>query len=532
AIRDGLCKVLGLAADRLDVITPDVGGGFGLKGAPFPEQVMALVAARRLGQPVKWTADRTESFLSDTHGRGHVSTARLALDADGRFLGLDVETVADLGAYVSLYGAFIPTLAGTGMLTGVYHIPAFHGRVRCVHTNTSPVDAYRGAGRPEAAYLIERLVDVAARDSGLSPIEIRRRNFIPPEAFPYATPGQHTYDSGAFARVMDEALRRADWAGFEARRAEAKGRGRLRGIGLATYIEICGGTGGEDVILTLQPDGTAELLVGTQSTGQGHETAFPQMVAAELGLDAAAIHFVQGDTRRIAEGGGSGGSRSLSQQGGAIARAIDALVEQARPLAARLLQAEAGEIAFAAGMFSAGARSVGFAEVAREHGRPLTAALHFKPEASTFPNGCHVCEAEVDPDTGEPRIERYTIVDDVGVVLNPLLLKGQIIGGTAQGIGQALLEHARFDPHSAQPLTASLIDYAVPRAEHIPGIDFSTIEIPCRTHPLGIKGAGEAGTIGAPPAVINALADALDVRHLDMPATPLALWTLLRKKAG
>ena len=528
-VRDELCKILGLAPDRLDVVTPDVGGGFGLKIAAFPEQVMALVAARMLDRPVRWVADRSESFLSDTHGRGHVSTARLALAEDGRFLGLDVETVADLGAYVSLYGAYVPTQAGTGMLTGVYDIPAFHARVRCVHTNTSPVDAYRGAGRPEAAYLIERLVDVAARDLGLSPVEIRRRNFIPLSAFPYATPGRHTYDSGEFARVMDAALIRADWGGFESRRAEAASRGRLRGIGLAYYIEVCGGTGGEDVVLSVHPDGSAEMLVGTQSTGQGHETAFPQMVAAELGLDPAAIRFVQGDTRRIAAGGGTGGSRSLSQQGGAIAQAIDVLVAEARPVAARLLQAEPGETMFAAGRFVAGARSVSFAEVAREHGQGLTAALRFKPEAATFPNGCHVCEIEVDPETGEPRILRYTIVDDVGVVLNPLLLRGQIVGGAVQGIGQALLEHALFDPHSAQPLTASLIDYALPRAEHIPEIDFSTIEIPCRTHPLGIKGAGEAGTIGAAPAVINALADALGVRHMDMPATPLAIWTLLRR---
>ena len=531
-VRDELCKTLGLAPDRLHMVTPDVGGGFGLKIAAFPEQVMALVAARNLDRPVRWVADRSESFLSDTHGRGHVSRARLGLDGEGRFLGLEVETRADLGAYVSLYGAFVPTLAGTGMLTGVYHIPAFHARVVGVHTHTSPVDAYRGAGRPEAAYLIERLVDVAARDCGLSPVEIRRRNFIAPDAFPYATPGRHTYDSGEFARVMDSALERSDWAGFETRRAEAAERGMRRGIGLAYYIEVCGGTSGEDVTLTLHADGSADLLVGTQSTGQGHETAFPQMVAAELGLDLAAIRFVQGDSDRVAKGGGTGGSRSLSQQGGAIAQAVDALIVQARPLAARLLQAGPPEIAFAAGTFTAGARSVTFGQVLREHGQPLTASLRFKPQAATFPNGCHVCEVEVDPDTGETRILGYTIVDDVGVVLNPLLLKGQIVGGAVQGIGQALLEHALYDPHSAQPLTASLIDYALPRAEHICEIDFSTVEIPCRTHPLGIKGAGEAGTIGAAPAVINALAHALDLRHIDMPATPLAVWTALRKTSS
>ncbi len=530
-IRDSLCQTLGIDPSRLDVLTPDVGGGFGLKISPFPEQAMALVAARILDRPVKYTADRSESFLSDTHGRGHVSSARLALDPAGRFLALAVDTVADLGAYVSAYGAFVPTLAGTGMLTGVYDIAAFHARIRGVYTHTTPVDAYRGAGRPEAAYLIERLVDVAARDTGLSPLEIRRRNFIAPDAFPYATPGRHTYDSGEFARVMEQALARADWAGFAARQGESAARGKRRGIGLAYYIEICGGTSGEDVHLGLAADGSGEILVGTQSSGQGHETAFAQMVAAELGLPLAGLRVVQGDSRRIANGGGTGGSRSLSQQGGAIAAAIDAVIAEMRPVAARLLQADPSQLAFASGSFSAGARSVTFAEALREHGQPVTAALRFKPEAATFPNGCHVCEVEVDPDTGEPVIVRYTIVDDVGVVLNPMLLGGQIIGGAVQGIGQALLEHALFDANSAQPLTASLVDYAMPRAEHIPAIDFSTIEIPCRSHPLGIKGAGEAGTIGAAPAVINALCNALDIRHIDMPATPLAIWTALKARA-
>lgn len=525
-IRDSLAPTLGIDPAMLDVITPDVGGGFGLKISPFPEQAMALVAARILDRPVKWTADRTESFLSDTHGRAHESTARLALDRDGRFLALAVETTADLGAYVSNYGAFVPTLAGTGMLTGVYRIPAFHARVRCVHSSSTPVDAYRGAGRPEAAYLIERLVDVAARDLNLSPVEIRKRNFIPPDAFPYATPGRHTYDSGEFARIMDMALDRAGWDGFAARRAESAARGRRRGIGLSYYIEICGGTSGEDVEITVAPDGSAEILVGTQSTGQGHETAYAQMLAAELGLDFHCIRVVQGDTRRIARGGGTGGSRSLSQQGGAIAQACGKLAEQARPLAARLLQAGTAEIE-PGGIFRAEGGSVTFAQVMAEHGAPLTAALRFKPSAATFPNGCHVCEVEVDPETGETEIVRYTIVDDVGTVLNPMLLKGQIVGGAVQGIGQALLEHAVFDPETAQPLTSSLIDYALPRAAHVPDIDFTTVEIPCRTHPLGLKGAGEAGTIGAAPAVINALCNALHIRHMDMPATPLAVWKIL-----
>jgi aerobic carbon-monoxide dehydrogenase large subunit len=528
-IRDCLCRVLGLAPAGLRVVTPDVGGGFGLKISPFPEQVMALVAARRLGRPVKWIADRTESFLSDTHGRDHLSRAELAMDSDGRFLALKVHTRANLGAYPSLYGAFVPTLGGTGMLTGVYAIPAFHASVEGVLTNTPPVDAYRGAGRPEAAYLIERLVDAAAFDCKMSPVELRRLNFIPPAAFPVRTAGGKTYDSGEFDRVLTQALARADWDGFTVRRAESQARGRLRGIGLSYYIEVCGGTGGEDVTLAVTADGSAEVLVGTQSSGQGHETAFAQMVAAELGLDIAAVRIVQGDTDRIAGGGGTGGSRSLSQQGGAIARALEAIVAQARPIAARLLQAAEGETSFAATTFTAGTRSVTFADVMREHGEGLAASLRFKPQASSFPNGCHVCEVEVDPATGEPRVLRYTIVDDFGVVLNPLLLKGQIVGGAVQGIGQALLELAAFDPETAQPLASSLVDYAMPRAEHVPEIDFSVVEVPCRTHPLGVKGAGEAGTVGAAPAVINALCHALSRRHLDMPATPLTLWTLLHQ---
>ncbi|MGE5504258.1 MAG: xanthine dehydrogenase family protein molybdopterin-binding subunit [Actinomycetota bacterium] len=524
-IRDALAAMLGLDAGALKVTTPDVGGGFGLKISPFPEQAAALVAARSLGRPVKWVAERTESFLSDTHGRDHVARARLGLDADGRFLALEVDTTANLGAYVSQYGAFVPTLAYGPMLTGVYGIPALYARVRGVLTNTSPVDAYRGAGRPEAAYLIERLVDVAARDTGLSPVDIRRRNFIPPEAMPYRTPGGKTYDSGEFARLLDLALVRSDWDGFAARRAQSEARGRRRGIGLAYYIEVSGGTGGEDVTLAVAADGTAEVMVGTQSTGQGHETAFPQMVAAELGLPMAAVRMVQGDSDRIATGGGTGGSRSLSQQGGAIAEAIERIVADARPVAARLLQADMAEVKFAGGIFTAGARSVPFAAVAAEAGG-FSAALRFKPKAATFPNGCHVCEVEIDPDTGEPTIERYTIVDDVGTVLNPLLLKGQIVGGAVQGIGQALLEHAAYDP-GGQPLASSLVDYAMPRAADVPPIDFTAVEIPCRTHPLGVKGAGEAGTIGAAPAVINAVCDALAVRHLDMPATPMRIWTVL-----
>ncbi|MDA8229828.1 MAG: xanthine dehydrogenase family protein molybdopterin-binding subunit [Magnetospirillum sp.] len=531
-VRDALCAILGLAKKDLTVVTPDVGGGFGLKIAPFPEHALVLAAARRLGRPVKWIATRRESFLSDTHGRAHASHAELALDRDGRFLALRVSTLANMGAYLSQYGAFVPTLGYAGMLTGAYAVPALSVRVRGVLTNTTPVDSYRGAGRPEAAYLIERLVDVAARDLGIDRVELRRRNFIRTEAMPYRTAGGHTYDSGDFARVLDDALARSDWPDFPARRAQSAARGRLRGIGLAYYVEISGGTGGERADLSIGGDGTATVLVGTQSTGQGHETAYAQMVATELGLSIDAIRVIQGDSVRIRSGGGTAGSRSLVQQGGALARALDTVIAQGRPTAARLLGAPEDEVAFADGRYIAGVGAVPFATVARaaaDAGAPLAARLRFKPKRATFPNGCHVCEADVDPETGQTAIVRYTIVDDVGTVLNPLLLKGQIVGGAVQGIAQALFEGVVYDRESGRLRTASLTEYALPHAVHAPKIDFSTVDIPCAGNPLGVKGAGEAGAMGAPPAVMNALADALAVRHVDMPATPLAVWTLLSR---
>ncbi len=534
-LRDYLCRVFGERPERFHVISPDVGGGFGMRLFLFPEHVLVVHAARVLGRRVKWTGDRSEAFLSDTHGRDHISHAEMALDADGRILALKVDTLANLGAYVSQYGAFVPTAAGAGMMAGVYTMQALHVRVRGVMTNTAPVDAYRGAGRPEAMYLIERMVDRAARALDLAPDEIRRRNFIPADAFPYRTAGGHTYDSGEFAAAMDAAMRRADWAGFAARRAAAAERGRLRGIGLSYYVEACGGGGDEGATLRIEGDGSATVLIGTQSSGQGHETAYAQMAAAELGLAPEQVRVIQGDTDLVADGSGTGGSRSIPVGGVATAQAAEKLAARAKALAAPLLGAREDELELADGtVHVAGTnRFVPLGDLARQAGG-LSETARFKPPATTYPNGCHICEVEVDPDTGEVEVERYTIVDDVGVVLNPLLLEGQVQGGTAQGIGQALLERVVYDT-SGQLLSGTLMDYAIPHARDLPDIDFTTRPVPCRTNPLGIKGAGEAGAIGAPPAVINAVVDALSalgVVHVDMPATPLRIWQTLQQARG
>ncbi|WP_142847390.1 xanthine dehydrogenase family protein molybdopterin-binding subunit [Telmatospirillum sp. J64-1] len=547
SLRTWLCRhVFGIPEEKMRVVAGDVGGGFGMRIFLFPEHALVLYAARKLGRPVKWVGDRSEAFLTDTHGRDHHSHARLALDEDGHFLALKVETVANLGAYVSQMGAFIPTLGGSGMLSGVYRTPHLHVHVRCALTNTAPVDAYRGAGRPEAAYLIERLVDAAARETGLAPDEIRRRNFIAPEQMPFTTSGGKTYDSGDFARLMDQAMARADWSGFPARREQSAKNGRLRGIGLAYYIEACGGGGPETARIMLSPEGDATVLIGTQSTGQGHETAYAQMVADGLSLPLSRIKVHQGDTDVVATGSGTGGSRSIPVGGAALAQAIEAVQAKAKRLAAHLLQAPEEDLSFADGRFTlpGSERSITLDELARASRDPdhlpegmtpcLDATESFKPAAGTYPNGCHICEVEVDPETGETSILRYTIVDDFGVVLNPLLLQGQVHGGTVQGIGQALWEMAAYDPESGQLLAGSFMDYAVPRADFLPRIDSATDEsIPCRTHPLGVKGAGEAGTIGAAPAVINAVVDALSplgIRHVDMPATPHRVWKAIQQQ--
>ncbi|MGC2856875.1 xanthine dehydrogenase family protein molybdopterin-binding subunit [Novispirillum sp. DQ9] len=518
--------------ENLHVIANDVGGGFGMRLFLFPEHVLVLFAARALGRPVKWIGDRAESFLGDTHGRDHISHAEAAVDADGRILGLKVETLANLGAYVSQMGAFVPTMAGTAMLTGVYAIPCAHARVRCVVTNTAPTDAYRGAGRPEAAYLIERLVDTVAREMDLPREEVRRRNFIPPSAMPYRTALGKTYDTGEFARLMDDAMARADWAGFEARRAEAKARGKLRGIGMSYYVEVCGGGGDETAHLHLDAQGKAVVLIGTQSTGQGHETAYGHMVAAELGIPLEDVRVVQGDTDLVPTGKGTGGSRSLPVGGSSLAVAVDKVITRGKAVAAQEWGVEPDAVDYEDGRFRSRATNQQFTmvEVAALAGGIREQAA-WQPPEGTYPNGCHICELEIDPDTGETTIARYTVTDDVGIVINPLLLRGQIVGGVAQSVGQALFELAAYDSDSGQLLAGTFMDYAMPRADTLPHVDFKTIEIPCTTNLLGVKGAGEAGTIGATPAVINAVVDALaplGVTHVDMPATPHRLWRLVQ----
>lgn len=543
-IRKAIAGVMGLAEADLQVLTGDVGGGFGMKIFLYPEYVLCLHAARTLGRPVKWISDRSEAFLSDDHGRDNLTRAEMAVDRHGRFLALRVFTRANMGAYLSNYGPYVATEAGTNMLSGVYTVPAVHVRVEGVFTNTVPVDAYRGAGRPEAAYVIERMADAVADDLGLDPAEVRRRNFIPPDAMPYKTPLKHVYDSGDFRKNLEDALLRADHAGFPARRAAARREGRLLGIGMATYIESCSGGGPEQATIQVAGDGRITVLIGTQSNGQGHETSYKQIVADRLGVSPDAVTVVQGDSDRIGFGSGTGGSRSIPVGGAALAETAAKVIETAKLKAADLLEAAAVDVEFTVdadgGMFSIVGtdRRVSFQDVARAAASGPEAlafdeVARWAPPAATFPNGCHVCEIAIDMDTGVPTIQRYTVVDDFGTVLNPLLLAGQVHGGIVQGIGQALLENAVYDPDSGQLLTGSFMDYGMPRADIVPFIDFHLNRVPSTTNALGMKGAGEAGTIGATPAVMNAVVDALaefGVRHVDMPATPQVLWRLIHAR--
>jgi carbon-monoxide dehydrogenase large subunit len=537
-IRDIIgCEVMKLKPERMRVITNDVGGGFGTKLFPYREYALAAVAAERTGKPVKWVADRSEHFLADSHGRANWSTARLALDDRGRFLALDLDILADMGSYLSCYAPYIPWL-GAGMATGVYDIPAAHVRLRGVYTHTVPVDAYRGAGRPEASYLIERLVDVAARDIGMAPDALRKKNFIKPKAMPYTTPTGKVYDSGDFAGIMARAQEIAGWDGFAKRAAASKRAGRLRGIGIATYVEACGNNGPETAHLQLDPDGGVTVLIGSQSSGQGHATAYAQLVADELDLPPERVRVVQGDTDRIATGAGTGGSSSIPIGGVSVRRAGRQLADQLKEIAADALEAAAGDMEIADGAVRVAGtdRAITFAGIAahpRATPERLRAQNEFGNDPSTFPNGAHVAEVEIDPETGAVEIVRYTIVDDFGATLNPLLLEGQVHGGSVQGIGQALMEDTVYDPGSGQLLSASLMDYALPRATDAPAFTFETRNVPCKTNPMGVKGAGEAGAIGSCPTVINAVADALwrarGIRHIDMPATPQRVWAALGK---
>ncbi|MCZ7566404.1 MAG: xanthine dehydrogenase family protein molybdopterin-binding subunit [Burkholderiales bacterium] len=526
-----LDPILKLDRKRLRVVSGNVGGAFGMKIFLHPEQALVVWASRRLRRPVRWTAERSEAFVSDVQGRDNYSIAELALDADARFLALRATTYANMGAYLSNYGPFIPQLAFY-VLTSVYRIPAISLNVKGVLTNTVPVDAYRGAGRPEGIYLTERLVDFAARELGMAPYELRRRNFI--DSFPYPTACGTEYDSGDFPAAMKLAMERADWAGFAARRAAAAKRGKLGGIGLAMYIERCGGGSGDTITVRIGGEGKVTLISGMQDNGQGHVTSFKQVLSDALGIDAETIEVVQGDTDLVPSGL-TGGSRFLAVGGVAAMAAAGAAVDKGKDAAAAMLEAAVADVEYRDGKYwIAGTdRGVSLFDVAKK-ANGLEATHTRAPEKYTFPNGCHVVEVEVDAETGATTIVRYTIVDDFGRTINPLLAQGQIHGGTVQGAGQALLEHGIYDPESAQLVTGSFMDYAMPRADDMPSFDCTFNNVPATGNPLGVKGAGEAGAVGAPAAVVNAVVDALEprtgLRHIDMPATREKVWRALQAR--
>lgn len=540
----------GLAAEqKLRIVSPDVGGGFGSKAHNYPEEVAVAFATKQVNRPVKWTCERSEAFLSDAHGRDHFTEVKLALDADGKFLALQADTIANMGGYMLTSASLIPTYMYAAMLSGQYVIPAIHARTRAVYTNTTPVDAYRGAGRPEAAYVVERIVDVAAKQTGLDPAEIRRRNFI--RDFPYQSPVVYEYDSGDYEACLDEGLALADYAGFEARKAQSAKNGKLRGIGISAYVEACGigpsaklaALGGgagmwESAEVRVHPMGGIEVLTGAHSHGQGHQTTFAQVVSDRFGVPMESISVVEGDTDRIQAGTGTYGSRA-SVGMSATVRACDQIIVKAKKIAAHLLQVSADTVAFEAGIFSSKESNVtlAFGEVAyaahSAAGFPtdeiepgLVATSFFDPPNFTFPSGIYVCEVEIDPETGVTEIASFTAADDFGNVANPMIVEGQVHGGVTQGIGQALMEASLFDAEDAQLITGSFMDYCMPRADDVPTYKMTFHCTPSPSNPLGMKGAGEAGAIGAPPAVINAVCNALDIEHVDMPATPQKIWAL------
>lgn len=536
--------VLKVPETSLRIMTPDCGGSFGMKFGPSPEQVLVLWAARKLGRPIRWFSDRNQSFLSDPHARDNVSRAELALSRDGRFLALRVSTTANLGAYLGLYGIHTPT-NNIGGLAGTYKTPCIFVRVQGVFSNTNPTSAYRGAGRPEASYAIERVIDIAAAEMGIDRVELRRRNLITPEMMPFKTGLLYKYDSGEFGRNIDRALELSDWEGFETRRHEALSRGKLRGIGLASVIEIAGGPierpSEEFVEIRFDQSGNAHVLTGSTSQGQGHVTAFTQLIGEFLGLPASRIRVSFGDTDQVAFGRGGGGSRTAAAVGASLRVASDKLIARGREIAAHLLEADVHKIEFQEGLFRVARsnRHVSMVEVARAAFRadllPADLELGFSASAAVtiaapnFPNGCHICEVEIDCGTGRLDIVGYWVVDDVGRMINPLLVKGQMHGGIAQGLGQVIGEYIRYDGEG-QLVTASFQDYYMPRAEHMPRIVVEGNQVPATTNTLGIKGAGEAGTVGALPAAMNAINHALaplGVRHFEMPASPDRLWAAI-----
>ena len=537
-LRDILCQnVLKIPIEKMRVICPDVGGGFGTKLFPYREYALLAVASRKLKKTVRWAADRSEHFMGDAQGRDNVTTARMALAEDGKFLAMDVDLMGDMGAYLSTFGPYIPH-GGAGMLPGLYDIQTFHCRVRTVFTHTVPVDAYRGAGRPEAAYVIERLVDASARKLGVTPEAIRRKNFISPRALPYTTATGKIYDSGDFTAHMKRAMEVANWKDFSKRAKQARKQGLVRGIGMASYVEICGTMGGDETAhVRLDPNGDVTILIGTQSSGQGHQTAYAQIVAQQFGLAPERVHIHQGDTAEIATGLGTGGSSSIPTGGVCVERATRELGKQLKNLAAEALETSAGDLEIDNGVVRiAGTdRSVSFADLAkRGDSSKLNGSATFTSADGTYPNGTHIAEVEIDPATGIIKIVNYVIVDDFGVTLNPLLLAGQVHGGVMQGIGQALMEQVVYSPTDGQLVTGTYMDYALPRASDGPSFHFETHNIPCKTNPMGVKGAGEAGAIGSCPAVVNAIVEGLwreyKIDHIDMPATAERVWIAIRER--
>ena len=551
---------VGIAPEhKLRVIAPDVGGGFGSKIFIYAEEVACLWASKRIGgRPVKWTAERTESFQSDAHGRDHVTHAELALDEQGKILALRVKTLANMGAYLSTFASCVPTYLYATLLSGQYNIPAIYAEVDAIYTNTAPVDAYRGAGRPEATYVVERLVETAARELKIDPAEIRRRNFV--SSFPHQTPVIMTYDAGDYLASLEKACELADYRNFPARRAASAQKGRLRGIGFSTYIEACGiapsaaigslgaGVGlWESAEVRVNPVGTVEVLTGSHSHGQGHETTFAQLVSDRLGIDINTVSVVHGDTDKVQFGMGTYGSRSGAVGMTAIAKALDKVEAKAKRVAAAVMEASEGDVEFKNGTFTVKGtdKKMAFGEVAlaayvahkfnsAEIEPGLKESAFHDPSNFTFPAGCHICEVEIDRDTGVTTIVNWVAIDDFGIVINPMIVEGQVHGGIVQGVGQALTEGCVYDTESGQLLTGSFMDYCMPRANDVPSFKLGFVETPCPSNPLGIKGCGEAGAIAAPAAVMNAVTDALGIRDMPMPASPHNVWKAMAamKKAA
>ena len=545
--------VLGLPESKVRVIAPDVGGGFGSKIFLYAEETALVWASKHVGRPIKWTAERSESFLTDAHGRDHHTVAEMAMDAQGHFLACRVKTIANMGAYLSTFASSVPTILYATLLAGQYKTPAIYAEVKAVFTNTAPVDAYRGAGRPEATYVVERLVETAARDMGMDPAEIRRKNFI--TEFPYATPVGLTYDIGDYNAHLNKAMQIADVAGYPARKAASAAKGKLRGIGYSCYIEACGlapsniaGALGaraglfEAGEVRVHPTGTVTVFTGSHSHGQGHETTFAQVVAAKLGIPVENVDIVHGDTGRVPFGMGTYGSRSLSVGGTAIVKAVDKIIAKGKKIAAHLLEAADTDIEFENGEFKVAGtdRKVPFGSVALTayvpHNYPLDKLepglnenAFYDPTNFTYPSGTYVCEVEVDPETGKTQVASFVAVDDFGNIVNPMIVSGQVHGGIAQGLGQAMLEGCVYDTESGQLMTGSYMDYAMPRADDLPNFVVDHTVTPCTHNPLGVKGCGEAGAIGSPPAFINALTDALGVREIAMPATAERVWRAANK---